>query len=175
MSAFPVRPAIRPLPGSRRIARCGGVAALALALLSACSTTINYRPGASTETVRKDELTCEREAYAEAPVRIVRDYVPGQLVRGAPICSAPGQCRPGPVYREPGRWISYDANEDRRSVVVRQCLAARGYQRVTLPNCSDTVRAAVPPAVTITQPALRKGACVIRRGDDRYQIVNGAG
>ncbi|OWU83585.1 hypothetical protein ATO6_17090 [Oceanicola sp. 22II-s10i] len=147
-----------------------------LTLLGACLPySLYYRAGATTDRARADEVACGRIALSQAPVAIEREWIPGEVYRGRPICDDKGRCRPGPVRRSPPQLYERDVNEELRGMIARQCMADRGYQRVTLPACSEAVSKAVTPGITRTMPRINGKACVIRRGGDNYQIVPIAG
>ena len=149
------------------------VAGLALLLaLGACgSYSLYYRDGAEVSRAKADELACETAAYQQAPVRIERDIDYGDVIALPPVCSPDGSCRPGGYRRLPPRVYTYDANAGLRATVERQCMAERGYERVSLPVCSEQVASQVQPGITRVLPARASGTCVIRRGGDQYQIV----
>ena len=155
--------------------RLKAAAALAL-LIAGCSETIYYQAGATTASARADEVACGRIALAPAPVAREREIIPGEDVPGPVICDANNNCRRTPGRRLPPRVIVRDVNEELRRLIGRQCMAERGYERVSLPYCSEAVQAQVTPAVTRRMPALTTGrACIIKRGVDSYQIVQLSG
>jgi len=154
--------------------RLAGLAALAL-LFAGCSETLYYRAGASTEAARADEVSCGRLALAQAPVEKEREVIPGRYIPGPVVCDANNNCRQRPGRRLPPEIIVRDVNEELRRLIARQCMAERGYERVSLPYCSDAVKAQVTPAVTRKMPALPARACIIKRGVDGYQIVGLSG
>ena len=146
--------------------------AAALLTLAGCfPTTMYYRAGATVDGVRGDEVACGRLALAQAPVEKEREIIPGEWIPGAVRCDEKNRCRRDPPFRTPPRVIVYDVNEDLRSLIARQCMAEKGYDRISLPACSDGVAAQVTPAVTRTLPRLNDKACVIRRGGGNFQVV----
>ncbi len=152
------------------------LAALGLTLLAGClPTTLYYRAGQDVNDARRDEIACKRIALDQAPVEIEQEIIPGDITRDPPICDAAGNCRPGRAHRSPPRIIRTDVNKELRGLIERQCMADRGYQRVTLPACSDSVVKSVTPAVTRVMPPITGKACIIRRGSENYQIVPIAG
>ncbi|MWB77451.1 hypothetical protein GLS40_05385 [Pseudooceanicola sp. 216_PA32_1] len=145
-----------------------------LALLGACgSETIYYRPGVEVTRAQGDEVACGRSALADAPVRMEREVIPGDYVPPHKHCDAAGNCLVEPGFWQPDRFVTRDVNKDLRRQIARQCMAEKGYQRITLPACSNGVKAAVPPAITTVMPRLTSQACVIQRPNDYYQIVPG--
>jgi len=91
------------------------------------------------------------------------------------VCDANNNCRRQPGRRLPPQIITRDVNEELRRLIARQCMAERSYERLTLPYCSEEVKAQVTPAITRRMPQLSGRACIIRRGADRYQIVGLSG
>ncbi len=150
------------------------VGLVGIVMLGGCLPyTLYHRAGVTTDTARGDEVACGRIALAQAPVAMEREIIPGDIVQGPDICDAQGRCRPGPVREIPDRYRLRDVNEDLRNLIARQCMAERGYDRVTLPACSDAIARSVAPAITRVMPKLTSKACVIRRGGESYQIVPG--
>jgi hypothetical protein len=154
--------------------RFGALVALAL-LFAGCSETIYYQPGASTAEAQADEVACGRIALAQAPVEKETEIIPGRYLPGPVVCDANNNCRRQPGRRLPPQIITRDVNEELRRLIARQCMAERGYERLTLPYCSEEVKAQVTPAITRRMPQLSGRACIIRRGADRYQIVGLSG
>lgn len=150
--------------------RFGTLAALAL-LVAGCSETIYYQPGASTTETRADEIACGRIALAQAPVEKETEIIPGRYLPGPVVCDANNNCHRRPGRRLPPEIITRDVNEELRRLIARQCMAERGYDRVTLPYCSEAVKAQVTPAITRRMPQLSGRACIIKRGPDAYQLV----
>ncbi|MDF1855815.1 hypothetical protein [Pseudooceanicola sp.] len=145
-----------------------------LALLAGCLPyTLYHRSGVSVDDVRRDEVDCGRIALAQAPVEMELDIIPGRVIMQPVICDAAGNCRGGRARELPDRHIRRDVNEELRRLIARQCMAERGYQRLTLPACSEQISKAVEPAITRVLPKLTPQACVIRRGGENYQIVPG--
>ncbi|GGE24845.1 hypothetical protein GCM10011360_11570 [Primorskyibacter flagellatus] len=141
-------------------------------LILGCSQDITYREGASTQQVSRDRYACATEALRLAPVNKVTTVEPGMYVPPQQFCDAAGNCTTRPGYYERPEIITTDVNAPERRSLENQCVAAKGYDRVSLPLCSDAVKAQVTPAITRTQPPLTKGSCIIPRGGDNYQIVN---
>lgn len=152
-------------------------AALLLTVLGGClSQTLYYRSGASIDRARADEVECGRIALAQAPVAREREVIHDALLPGPVICEVidgERQCYREPPWAAPPRVVVRDVNKELRALIARQCMADRGYDRVTLPACSDQVAASVTPAITRVMPRLTPQSCVIRQGGEKYQIVPG--
>ena len=166
---------MKPIANPARLLRCGALLGL-VGLLAACgSETLYYRPGIEVTRAQGDEVTCGRTALAQAPVRMEREIIPGRFIPPRKFCNKAGQCAIEPAQWTPDCYVTNDVNKDLRSRIARQCMAEKGYQRITLPPCSDAVRASVPPAITTVMPRITStsGACVIQRQNGYYQIVAG--
>ena len=146
---------------------------IVVAALSACAPlSIYYKPGVSVSRLNTDRTECEVAALRDAPVsNQIRQnppvYVPGDLV-----CDAAGNC-----LRRAGYWVSgglytVDVNADLRGRVKDICMAQRGYQPVSIPLCSDSVKRAAAPRATVQLPELSEASCAIRYDDGSWQIVN---
>ncbi len=132
-----------------------------------------YKPGTPVSNVQRDELNCTVEAERKVPVRNVTRIIPGRFIPGRRICDAAGNCRVTPPYWTEPVVITEDANLELRDRVAAQCMADRGYARISLPPCPPEVERAVPPAITMVMPKnLSPKACVIRRAGGQFQIVN---
>jgi len=141
-------------------------------LLAACAPmTLYYRSGVSVAKMQQDTTRCEVRALREAPVATqIRQYPP-TYIPGGRVCNERGEC-----WTRPGRWIegpiyTVDVNARLRARVMALCMAEKGYDEVTLPNCPPEVRNATPPGVTTVLPRLTQEACVIRNDDGTWQIV----
>ena len=148
---------------------------LALALAGCGPLTLYHRPGVSVSRMQADSTECEVQALRDAPVANQIRQNPPVFIPGNTWCNADGQCRTGPGTWVDGGFTSVDVNAGLRDRVMRQCMANRGYQPVTLPECSASIKAAVSPAQTTTLPRLGESSCVIRHGGGGWQIVTPAG
>ena len=147
--------------------------AAVLLLASGCAPlTTYYRPGVSVARLNADLTGCEVAALRDAPVATEIRRSPPTFVPGERICNSDGSC-----YQRPGYWIegpiyTVDVNEGLRNRVETYCMAGKGYERVTIPRCSEAVVRAAPPGVTTTLPRLTQSACMIPRDGGKVQIVN---
>lgn len=139
--------------------------------LAACSQQITYREGATTAEVQRAEDSCKLAALEQAPVRKRTRIIPGEIIPARKVCDADGACVVYPAYREAPEIETYDENEEKRRLLVRSCLASRGFDRVRLPYCDAEARTGVTPGVTRTLPRLTEQSCIIPRGSGAYQIV----
>lgn len=146
-------------------------ALLSLTVLCACVQEIYYREGMTTAEIRRASDACALEALDQAPVRTETRVLPGRFIPARTVCDGQGNCTTRPAHQEFPRFESFDANEDRRALLTRTCLASRGIDRVSLPYCDGRTRDAVEPGVTRILPRLTDRACLIPRGSGAYQIV----
>ncbi len=115
-------------------------AAGAALLLGGClPTTLYHKAGTPVHDARADEIACKRIALAQAPVEREHEIIPGPLLRGPLVCDDQNNCYREPPWRAPPEIIVRDVNEDLRNLIARQCMADRGYDRITLPACSQEV------------------------------------
>lgn len=121
--------------------------------------------------MQTDQTNCEVRALKDAPV--------ANQVRQRPPIYIPGNryCNSAGCYYTPGYWVdggiyTVDVNADLRARVLDQCMAGKGYQPVSVPLCSQTVKSQVAPAQTQKLPQLGPNACAIRYDDGHWQIVN---
>ncbi len=145
---------------------------IALTALTACAPlTIYYKPGVAVARLQSDQTRCEVAALRDAPVATQIRQRPPIYFPGPRICDASGAC-----YSQPGYWVdggiyTVDLNADLRGRVTDQCMAAKGYQPVTIPLCPGAVSSA-PPMQTTTLPALTANSCAIRNQDGSWHIVS---
>ncbi|MDQ2092818.1 hypothetical protein [Rhodalgimonas zhirmunskyi] len=144
-----------------------------LALVGCGPMGLYYKPGVSVAGAERDEITCAVKAERDVPVRNVSRVIPGQWVPGRKICRKPGQCRMTPGHRTPPQIITEDANLALRNKVAALCMKDRGYARISLPPCPPEIEKSVVPAITVTMPKrLSQNACVIRRKNGAFQVVD---
>jgi hypothetical protein len=148
---------------------------IALALGACEPMSLFHRPGVSVAQMQSDSTECEVQALRDAPVASQMRQNPPVFIPGNTFCNADGQCRTSPGTWIPGAYSTVDVNADLRSRVMQQCMAKRGYQPVTLRDCSSGIRAAVTPAQTTILPKLTETSCVIRHDGGAWQIVTQAG
>ncbi|WP_425046315.1 hypothetical protein [Primorskyibacter sp. S87] len=142
-------------------------------LLGACAGPLDlfYRPGVSVTRMQTDHTNCEVKALKDAPVaNQVRQRAP-IYYPGYPVCDGYGNCWYRPGYWVDGGIYTVDVNKDLRNRVLGQCMAQKGYQPVSLPQCSQGVRAQVAPQRTTKLPNLSESSCYVKNSDGSYQIV----
>ncbi|MEM9551530.1 MAG: hypothetical protein AAGA05_10165 [Pseudomonadota bacterium] len=139
-------------------------------LVGACSTSLDtfYRPGGTVSRLETDMLNCEVQALADAPVANEVRQTPSFYVPGNFYCTSRYYCHGG---WSGGEIYTVDVNKDLRTRVTNQCMAEKGYSRVSIPRCSDIVAAQVPERTTTVMPNLSPGSCVVRNSDGTYQLV----
>ena len=148
---------------------------MVLALGACAPMSLYYRPGVSVAQMQSDSTECEVRALRDAPVANQIRQNPPVLIPGNTWCNADGQCHTAPGTWVDGGFTSVDVNANLRDRVMQQCMAKRGYQPVTLPECSASVKAAVVPGQTTTLPGLTETSCVVRHSGGGWQIVTPAG
>jgi hypothetical protein len=147
------------------------LSALCVPLLAGCfPLTLYYQEGAEVARIDRDLMQCRVEALAKVPVDRRSRYIP-PLYDHRTVCNAAGACSTYRIMISPARWETYDANEGFRAEVAQQCMLNKGYARVRLPACSQSVIEATTITATQVQPPLTAGSCAIRLKSGRYQIV----
>ncbi len=148
--------------------------ALFFLALGACATPLElyYKPGADVTRMQTEETKCEVAALRDAPVASQVRQDPGLYVPGYRSCNGAGNCTYYPGFWRPGRVYSVDVNAPLRLRLMDQCMAAKGYQRTQIPQCSQSVAGSIAPAATRTMPALSANSCAIRNEGGSWQIVN---
>ncbi|WP_299559290.1 hypothetical protein [uncultured Sulfitobacter sp.] len=142
-------------------------------LLFACAPLqTNYKPGVSVAQLNRDQTECDVRAERKVPSRVQIRRLPPEYIPGREVCRKNGKCRVIAGYWIPGETVAFDPTENLRARVGQQCMAERGYAPVSIPQCSDAVRAAAPARVTTRLPRLTDSSCVIRNSDGSFQIVN---
>lgn len=142
-----------------------------LPFLAACfPLSLYYQEGTPVARIDADQTNCEIDALQKVPVDLRRRFI-SPIYDYKTICNAAGACSTYRVLISPGRWESYDANEALRAKVARQCMHAKGYERVQLPACSPAVIEATTITATRVQPPITNKSCAIRLKSGRYQIV----
>ena len=111
-------------------------------LLTGCappSVPLWYRPGKPHVASLEQDLSCQIEAAQKVPA--------SNQVRSTPSVTTPSyvSCNSSTtsctVYNGQtigGQTYTVDVNDGLRRQVIRQCMAKKGWQLVTLPNCSAT-------------------------------------
>ena len=99
------------------------IASCALIGLSGClEYTPMYKVGASTQESNVTRAQCNTYAAQTVPPMIIQDWIP--------------------VFGANGRVVghrleTYDANEGRRNTTVKNCMSEQGFDRVSIPYCTD--------------------------------------
>ena len=145
--------------------------AAALLLAGCFSRTIHYKPGVAVAQADRDWLACRVKAEQDVPPRMVTQTIPGHWIPGRKHCPKPGQCHVTPGYWTPPRFYTEDINEGLRAHAAEQCMVERGYRKITLPPCPESVARAAPPGQTVVLPRLTPQSCVVNRGQS-WVIVN---
>lgn len=135
---------------------------LAIALSGCVNQAIWYKPNVSPSLNVSDRTDCEVEAAQTVPsntqVRTTPSFTtPTYVDCYGGFCSVTGGDQVG------GKTYSVDTNKDLRDRVMRQCMAKRGWQVVTLPYCGAGEQKAykADPARYRVPGKLSAGACVI--------------
>ncbi|MFA3915516.1 hypothetical protein [Ruegeria hyattellae] len=140
-------------------------------MLAGCGPlSLYYQPGVSVTRQQNDTTRCEVQALEEVPVNTQIRQAPPVYYPGDRYCNR-GQCWRGNSYWAPGPVYSVDANKTLRAKVLDLCMADKGYQPVSIPACSQSVKSQVPPGRTTTLPQLSSNSCFVRNDDRSYQIV----
>ncbi|MFK7881258.1 hypothetical protein [Roseobacter sp.] len=144
-------------------------------LVSCAPLSIYHKEGAQVTRMQTDLLDCEIAALSDVPVNNQIRQEPPIYVPARRYCDAAGRCHSVGGYFEQGRIYTVDLNADLRGRAEAQCMAQRGYQPVTLPNCPSNVFRAAPKTETRVLPRLTEQSCAIKYQDGSWQIVNQAG
>ena len=147
------------------------ISGFALALAACAPLSIYYRPGVPVARMQTDTTQCEVQALREAPVANQIRQRPPIYYPGTQYCDASGACVTRPGYWVDGGFYTVDVNRDLRARVQDLCMAKKGYQPVSLPNCPVTLARSVAPDRTRILPALTEDSCAIRYDDGSWQIV----
>ncbi|MDV4144144.1 MULTISPECIES: hypothetical protein [Shimia] len=133
-----------------------------LGLAGACvNMNTYYKTGTTMEAISKDDLACARQADIDVPPRII--------VENHPVYGPPPKPGAPPVLLY-WRTEYIDINEGRRARAKALCMAEAGYDRVSIPYCTDEQidgRAFRPLAKT---PPLDGSICAVRRDGKRLLI-----
>lgn len=148
------------------------VAICAAALLAGCvSSAFPYRSGVSPAERAADLAGCEAAALAAYPVDKVTRREPVFYRPGRRVCRD-GTCRIVGAGFTGGARRVIDINARSRERAAGQCMAARGYQSVSLPFCTGAVRAALQRNTQQSYPVLRDGSCVVPMGDGTIKVFS---
>jgi len=137
-----------------------------LALVSACAPyTGYYKAGETVARLNADVTACEVRGAQDVPPNTQIRRTPVELIPAREICNRAGECTVIPARIEGGEVYSYDANTDLRRRVVGQCMAARGYARVSVPQCSPEVAKVAVARAPAVLPPLGPDLCFARAPD----------
>jgi hypothetical protein len=139
---------------------------LILTGLAGCASYSGYyREGQTVARLSADETTCEVLGVQQVPPNTQVRRTPVELIPEREFCDRAGNCRVIPARLEGGEVYTFDANDDLRNRVVAQCMADKGYTRVTVPACSDQVAQVAISRAPSVLPPLGPNVCVARRAD----------
>lgn len=148
----------KPIPISAKLSALLSVCAL----LGACvNMNTYYKTGTTLEAISKAELACARQADMEVPPRII--------VQTYPVYGPPPKPGLPPVVLY---WKTdyVDMNEARRARAKAHCMAEAGYDRVSIPYCTDEQIAGQSFRPLTKTPALDDSICAVRRDGKRLLI-----
>jgi hypothetical protein len=144
--------------------------AIALVVLGGCAQlTLYHKAGKSVPDMETDAAACAVAALREVPVSNQLRRDPPEYIPGPTQCDSSGNCVQGPGFFIPGAVFTVDANQALRERATDACMAAKGYDKVTLPNCR--AGQTVPRAQTDILPVLTAGTCAIRLPQGKWQII----
>ena len=134
----------------------------ACALLAACANmTTYYKTGTTLDAIAKAELACARQADIEVPPLIIVETFP---VYGPP----PKKGMPPVLLYWKTDYI--DMNEARRARAKAHCMAEAGFDRVSIPYCTDEQLGGQSFRPLTKTPPLDDSICAIRRDGKRLLI-----
>ncbi|WP_257883761.1 hypothetical protein [Roseobacter insulae] len=143
-----------------------------LLILAGCAPlTIYHREGVAVTRMETDALSCEISTLQAVPVANQLRRDPPRYIPARRYCDANGQCYTRGGYYIPGEVYTVDVNADLRRRAEVQCMADKGYTRVTVPNCPANISSKVPVGATEVLPRLSPRSCAIRNRDKTWQIV----
>jgi len=134
------------------------IASCALIGLSGClEYTPMYKVGASTQESNVTRAQCNTYAAQTVPPMIIQDWIP--------------------VFGANGRVVghrleTYDANEGRRNTTVKNCMSEQGFDRVSIPYCTDDQLAGKSYAPLKNSPPLTGSICAIRQKDGGRVLID---
>lgn len=131
---------------------------VALAGLAGClEYTPMYKVGVSTQEANVTRAQCNTYAANTVPPMIIQDWVP--------------------IYGANGKIVGhrveyYDANEGRRHSTVQKCMEQQGYQRVSIPYCTDDQIAGRSYRPLTTSPQLTGSICAIKQPEGGRVLID---
>jgi hypothetical protein len=161
-----------PLKGYDRMKSSALPLCLALLLGGCISVDHWHKVGTTAQRSDQDFLDCRVRAVNSVPVNTQIRTTPTYTTPGKTKCSTDGKrtkCETTQPQIHGGETYSFDANADLRRDVLALCMRKKGYQLVSLPQCSrDEARLARPNARTT---ALQENSCVVETTTGRL-VVN---
>lgn len=149
---------------------------IGFAVLASCAPlSIYHKEGAEVTRMQTDQLNCEIAALSDVPINNQIRQEPPIYIPARRYCNASGHCYTHGGYFERGQIHTVDVNANLRRRAQQQCMAKKGYEPVTVPNCPSNVFRAAPKAETIVLPRLSEQSCAIKYQDGTWQIVNQPG
>ncbi|MDA7963841.1 hypothetical protein [Ruegeria sp.] len=143
-----------------------------LMILSSCGPlSLYYREGESVSRLQSETTACQVAALKDAPVANEIRQSPPTYWPGRTYCDGHGRCHRTPGWWQPGNVYTVDVNKGLRNTVEAQCMAAKGYQPVSLPPCKSGVKSAVTLRPTTVLPPLNPSSCFVKFDDGSFQIV----
>lgn len=143
--------------------------AICTVVLTGCSTQVQYKVGVTPAQRNKDLNTCNMRATQAYPVRIVQHRTPRYYVPSRPVCYN-GRCGHSGGYWEGGDVYSVDVNKSERSQAFAQCVSAKGYQSVELPNCTGEARKSAVRSTQSAYPQLNSESCTVTMQDGSIKV-----
>ena len=142
-----------------------------LFLLAACSpVSLYYKEGEVVSRQKSDMLSCEVEALDKAPVANQIRQSPPYYVPARRSCRSDGRCYTRGGFFAPGEVYSVDVNARLRRDLLTQCMAQKGYARVTLPRCSGSVTLQPAASSRARVPAVTPQSCAAKDSTGTWQI-----
>lgn len=132
---------------------------------------IYYKPGATVEKLDRETTACKVAALKDAPVANQIRREPPILIPGRVYCDGAGYCYDTGPYWVEGRIYTVDVNAGLRRKLEDQCMAAKGFAPVRIPQCPAGTSDKVPARATTRLPPLSETSCAIRYRSGAFQIV----
>ncbi|NCO21791.1 MAG: hypothetical protein GW905_07270 [Rhodobacterales bacterium] len=148
---------------------------LILAVLAGCAPYSGYyKAGQTVARLNTDQTACEVKGAQDVPPNTQLRRTPVELIPAREICDRHGKCSVIPARIEGGEVYSYDANADLRARVVAQCMADKGYEKVSIPPCPDSVAKVAASRAPGVLPPLGPNICVAQGADGGLIFVTTA-
>ena len=122
--------------------------AVVVGLAGCLEYTPMYKIGADTQETNVTRGQCNTYAANTVPPMIIQDWIP--------------------IYGANGRIVGhrveyYDANEGRRHSTVQKCMEEQGFQRVSIPFCTDDQMAGRAYRPITNSPPLTGSICAVKQ------------